>query len=127
MLWHTSAINGYCVAASDDEIGTVCDFLFDDASWSVRWLVVDTGSWLSGRKGLLPPWGSVDANGQHFSVKLTKQQIKDSPQIDTDGPVSRQMETGGSPYRGSGDYVGGYGSTGSGIASPYLGARRREQ
>ena len=65
-----------------------------------------------------------------FAVKLTKQQIKDSPEIDTDRPVSRQMETsvydyyGWSPYWGSGFYMGGYGyMPGSGMASPYLGAR----
>jgi hypothetical protein len=60
MLWHASAINGYAIEASDGDIGTVSDFLFDDASWLVRWLVVDTGNWLSGRKVLLPPsasWG----------------------------------------------------------------------
>ena len=60
MLWNASAINGYVIKASDGQIGTVSDFLFDDASWLVRWLVVDTGNWLSGRKVLLPPpsWGS---------------------------------------------------------------------
>jgi sporulation protein YlmC with PRC-barrel domain len=136
MLWHASAINGYAIAASDGEIGTVSDFLFDDASWSVRWLVVDTGNWLSGRKVLLPPsvLGRIDAKDSVFSVKLTQQQIKDSPEIDTDRPVSRQMETsvydyyGWSPYWGSGFYMGGYGyMPGSGMASPYLGPRRREQ
>jgi PRC-barrel domain protein len=136
MLWHTLAINGYSVAASDGEIGAVCDFLFDDANWSVRWLVVDTGNWLSGRKVLLSPSAllSVDANGHLISVKLTKQQVKDSPQIDTDRPVSRQMETGVydyyglSPYWGSAYYMGGYGYVASsGMASPYLGARRRQQ
>ena len=55
MLWNASAINGYAIAASDGRLGTVSDFLFDDASWLVRWLVVDTGKWLSGRKVLLPP------------------------------------------------------------------------
>ncbi len=55
MLRNASAINGYAIAASDGRIGTVSDFLFDDASWLVRWLVVDTGKWLSGRKVLLPP------------------------------------------------------------------------
>ena len=55
MLWNASAINGYAIAASDGRLGTVSDFLFDDASWLVRWLVVDTGNWLSGRKVLLPP------------------------------------------------------------------------
>ena len=136
MLWHASAINGYAIEASDGDIGTVSDFLFDDASWLVRWLVVDTGNWLSGRKVLLPPsaLGRLYANDRVFAVRLTKQQIKDSPEIDTDRPVSRQMETsvydyyGWSPYWGSGLYMGGYGyMPGSGMASPYLGARRREQ
>jgi PRC-barrel domain len=56
MLKNASAINGYAIAASDGRLGTVDDFLFDDASWMVRWLVVDTGNWLPGRKVLLPPW-----------------------------------------------------------------------
>src|SRR5580658_6958132 len=136
MLWNASAIKGYAIEASDGQIGTVSDFLFDDVSWLVRWLVVDTGNWLSGRKVLLPPsaLGRLDAKEEEFSVKLTRQQVKDSPEIDTDRPVSRQMETsvydyyGWSPYWGTGFYMGGLGYTPrSGMASPYLGARRREQ
>src|SRR5271170_5634505 len=136
MLWHASAINGYAIAASDGQIGTVSDFLFDDTNWSVRWLVVDTGHWLSGRKVLLPPsvLGQLDAKKEEFSVKLTKQQIKDSPEIDTDRPVSRQMETsvydyyGWSPYWGAGFNMGGYGYMPGGVMeAPYLGARRHEE
>jgi sporulation protein YlmC with PRC-barrel domain len=136
MLWHASAINGYAIAASDGHIGTVSDFLFDDASWLVRWVVVDTGNWLSGRKVLLPPsaLGRLSANDRLFAVKLTKQQVKDSPEIDTDRPVSRQMETnvydyyGWSPYWGTGFNMGGYGfMPGYGMASPYLGAQRGAQ
>jgi PRC-barrel domain len=135
MLWNASTINGYAIEASDGDIGTVSDFLFDDASWRVRWLVVDTGNWLSGRKVLLPPsvLGHLNAKDGTLAVKLTKQQVKDSPEIDTDRPVSRQMETrvydyyGWSPYWGAGFYMGGYGYLpGDGIASPYLGARRRQ-
>jgi hypothetical protein len=136
MLWNASAINGYAIEASDGDIGTVSDFLFDDASWLVRWLVVDTGNWLSRRKVLLPlsALGRLYANDRVFAVKLTQQQIKDSPEIDTDRPVSRQMETriydyyGWGPYWGAGFYMGDYGYTlGSAMASPYLGARSREQ
>lgn len=136
MLWNSSAIKGYAIAASDGRIGTVSDFLFDDASWRVRWLVVDTGNWLSGRKVLLPPsvLGQPDPEGEKFSVSLTMQQVKDSPEIDTDRPVSRQMETsvydyyGWSPYWGTGFYMGGYGyMPGAAMASPYLGSRRREE
>lgn len=141
MLWHASEINGYAIEASDGNIGTVNDFLFDDASWLVRWLVVDTGNWLSGRKVLLPPsaLGRLSANNRVFDVKLTKQQVKDSPEIDTDRPVSRQMETnvydhyGWSPYWSTGLYRGEYGILGGNflggptVASPSLESRRREQ
>jgi len=135
MLRQTSKINGYSIAASDGELGTICDFLFDDATWSVRWLVVETGNWLSRRKVLLPPstLRSVDAEARELLVKLTKQQVKDSPQIDTDRPVSRQMETGiydyygWSPYWGAGYGVGAFGFSGAGMASPYLSMRRHQQ
>jgi hypothetical protein len=136
MLRNASAINGYAIAASDGRLGTVSDFLFDDASWLVRWLVVDTGKWLSGRKVLLPPLvlGHPDIKEHEFPVRLTKQQVKDSPEIDTDRPVSRQMETitydyyGWSPYWGTGFYMGGYGYlTGTGTPSPSLESRRREK
>jgi hypothetical protein len=70
------------------------DFLFEDTSWKVRWLVVDTGNWLSGRKVLLPlsALGKPDPSLRQFPVKLTMQQVKDSPDIDTDRPVSRRHE-----------------------------------
>jgi uncharacterized protein YrrD len=117
MLRKASVINGYAIAASDGRLGTVKDCLFDDASWLIRWLVVDTGHWLSGRKVLLPP--SVVGHGKskdvEFPVGLTMQQVKDSPDIDTDQPVSRQTETnihdyyGWSPYWGTGFFMGGQG------------------
>jgi hypothetical protein len=52
----------------------VSDFLFDDVSWLVRWLVVDTGNWLSGRKVLLPAMalGHLDAERREFAVRLTE-------------------------------------------------------
>lgn len=124
MLWNSSGISGYAIVASDGQVGTVSDFLFDDLTWMVRWLVVDTGNWLSGRKVLLPTLalGHPNSKGHQFSVRLTKQQVKDSPDIDADRPVSRQMETniydyyGWSPYWGTGFYMGGYGFVPSGIA-----------
>ena len=86
----------------------VSDFLFDDASWLVRWLVVDTSKWLSGRKVLLPvsALGHLDQKKEQFSVRLTMQQIKDSPDIDADRPVSRQMETHVYDYYGWRPYWG---------------------
>ncbi len=136
MLWNASAIKGYAIAASDGQIGTVSDFLFDDTRWSVRWLVVDTGNWLSGRKVLLPlsALGQPDPQAREFSVALNMEQVKNSPDIDADQPVSRQMETdvydyyGWSPYWGMGLYMGGYGFSGSALVeSSYLESLRRDE
>jgi hypothetical protein len=110
MLWNASAINGYDIAARDGRLGTVSDLLFGDVGWVVRWLVVDTGDWLSGRKVLLPVsvLGKPDPRLRRIPVELTMQQVKDSPDIDTERPVSRQTETdvygyyGWSPYWGAG-------------------------
>src|SRR5665213_2194355 len=116
MLWKASKTRGYAIGATDGSIGTINNFLFDDASWTIRWLVVDTGNWLSGRKVLLPPsvMGHLDADDHEFSVKLTRQQVKDSPDVDTERPVSRQMESGiydyygWNPYWSTGLYMGAY-------------------
>jgi hypothetical protein len=137
MLRNASTIKGYTITASDGHIGTASDFLFEDDSWLVRWLVVDTGHWLSGRKVLLPlsVLGQLDPVAKEFAIRLSKQQIKDSPEIDSDQPVSRQMETdiydyyGWRPYWGTGYYMGGYGGIGGtwGMGmQPYLGSRGRQ-
>lgn len=135
MLWTASGINGYAIHASDGKIGTVSDFLFEDDSWLVRWLVVDTGNWLSGRKVLLPPiaLGHPDPAKNEFPVMLTMKQVEESPDIDTDLPVSRQMEMrvydyyGWRPYWGTGFYMPGYGYAGDNWpGSPSVGTRRRE-
>jgi hypothetical protein len=140
MLHNASKIHGYAIEASDGRLGTVSDLLFDDASWLIRWLVVDTGTWLSGRKVLLPPTvlGHVDEKQKNFSVRLTRQEIKDSPGIDADRPVSRQMEShlydyyGWNPYWNTGLFMGGYGYGYIGgmegaIDAPSPDARRREE
>ncbi|MDA3888776.1 MAG: PRC-barrel domain-containing protein [Allgaiera sp.] len=112
MLWKTSALKGCAIRASDGQIGTVSDFLFDEASWLIRWLVVDTGTWLTGRKVLLPPsvLGHADVVGREFSVKLKRAEVENSPETDTDLPVSRHFESevyrhyGWNPYWGIGAY-----------------------
>jgi hypothetical protein len=95
MLWDASAITGYAIEASDGLLGTVSDLLFEDVGWTIRWLVVDTGNWLPGRKVLLPlsTLGRPDRALRRFPVELTMQQVKDSPDVDTDQPVSRQIES----------------------------------
>ena len=110
MLWNATELKGYAIHATDGPIGVVSDFLFDDASWTVRWLVVDTHPWLADRRILLPPlaFGHPDEGFRQFLVKLTRDEVKASPESYTDEPVSQQMESriyshyGWDPYWGSG-------------------------
>ena len=94
MLQVSSAMKGYAIAAKDETIGTVSDFLFDQTTWTVRWLVVDTGKWLTGRKVLIHPSAidHVDHERRQINVSLTRKQVEDSPDIRQDRPVSQQMQ-----------------------------------
>lgn len=85
---------GFTLAATDGDIGKVEDFYFDDLSWTVRYLVVETGGWLSNRKVLISPESLLqcDWENEKFPVNLTKEQIEKSPNIETNQPVSRQQE-----------------------------------
>lgn len=90
----SKSLTGYSITATDGEMGSVKDFYFDDKTWTVRYLVVETGSWLSGRKVLISPQAvqRADWEAKTFHVNLTKEQVKNSPDVDTDKPVSRQHE-----------------------------------
>ena len=110
----TKELKGYAIDATDGDIGKVDDFYFDDKSWTIRYLVVDTGNWLLGRKVLLSPIavGKADFSSGRFNVTLTKKQVEESPSIDTDKPVSRQHEAYyhdyyGFPYYWNGPYLWG--------------------
>jgi uncharacterized protein YrrD len=82
------------LGASDGEIGHVKDFYFDDQSWAIRYLIADTGSWLPKRKVLIAPhaFGDLYQSGKRLLVNLSRQQIENSPSIESHKPVSRQYE-----------------------------------
>jgi uncharacterized protein YrrD len=115
-----SFFNGFTIEATDGKVGQVTDFLFDDSTWTLRWLVVDTGGWLSGRKILLHPASleKADIALRAFPVKLTKAQVEASPDIQSDEPVSRQMEANLYGYYGYGPVFMNGGYAGNGIALP---------
>ncbi|MBD3257114.1 PRC-barrel domain containing protein [candidate division GN15 bacterium] len=94
MLHSLKILTKYNLLAENGEFGTVNDLLFDDRDWQIRYLVADTGEWLPGRLVLLPPstFGEPDAGAEVFPVSLTKEQVKESPPISTDEPVSRHEE-----------------------------------
>jgi hypothetical protein len=136
MLHVISALKGFAIEATDGRIGTVVDFLFDDRSWKVRWLVVDCGSWLAGRKVLIHP-SAISYAGfeyQRFEVTLTKAQVQGSPALLEHQPVSQQMQSHLYDYYGwdpdwSGSYFGGTmgGMAPSMMAPPSLGAQTRAE
>lgn len=115
MLRSLKALDGFVIAAQDGTVGRVKDIYFDDLHWTVRFLEVDTGGLIDGRRVLIPPPAviAVDWRGSEVSVRLTRQQVQDSPGIDTAVPVARQHEAAlfnyyGYPYYWSGPYVWGY-------------------
>lgn len=94
MLRKAHELIGFTIAATDGDIGHVADFYFDAETWQVRYLVVDTGPWIFGRKVLITPemiehplWEDA-----RLPLQLTKEQIEKSPETDFDKPVSRQHE-----------------------------------
>jgi PRC-barrel domain protein len=80
------------ISAVDGHLGRVHDFLFDDESWKVRYFVVDVSRWFPGRRVLLSPHvaGPIDWDNHTIPVKLTRAEVRDSPDISTDQPVAFQ-------------------------------------
>jgi hypothetical protein len=111
------------IVALDGEVGKIRDIYFDDISWVVRYLVVATGGWLSGRKVLIFPQAVdlIDRKLRTVSVSLTRERIEASPDIDTDKPVSRQHESELNRYYGYSPYWAGSIQWGTGPMPPPAG------
>lgn len=87
-------VNGYHIQAQDDEIGHVEDLIVDDTDWAIRYLVVDTGNWLSGKKVLLAPqWiREVSWDNSRVVVALASDGIRNAPEYDAGQPITRAYE-----------------------------------
>lgn len=109
MLYGADTLKGYKLSSIDGDIGKVEDFYFDDRHWAIRYLVAETGSWLTGRQVLISPYAlrSVIREDEKIAVNLNKSQIEDSPPLDTDRPVSRQLEEAYAGYYGWPTYWSG--------------------
>ncbi len=109
MRHNVKSLTGFTISATDGEIGKVKDFYFDDESLTIRYLIVETGSWLVGRKVLISPRAIVklDWDDRTFVSNLTQEQVRSSPDIDTERPVSRQHEMELYKHYPWGDYYGG--------------------
>ena len=102
MLCDLKGLIGSPVVATDGEMGSVRTFLFDDQSWKVRYLVVDVGNWLKRRDVVLPITAleKPDWANKTCCAHLTKEQVRNSPDVDAEMPVSRQQEIAMRDYFG---------------------------
>jgi hypothetical protein len=88
-------VTGCAIAALDGDIGEADDFLVEQDSWAVRYVIVDTGRWLPGKKVLVSPrWVlGIDWDGRRIHVDLTREAVKNSPKFDPEKTVERDYET----------------------------------
>jgi hypothetical protein len=109
MLTNIAFLKGLAIHATDGDLGTVKRFYFDDETWAVRYLVVETGGWFDGRQVLISPISIIQADwpAKRLDVALTKKQVEDSPDVNTHQPVSRQHEAEYNRYYGYPSYWAG--------------------
>ncbi len=114
MKQNAEKLTGYKMGAIDGELGEVKTFYFDDKTWTVRYLVVETGNWLFGKKVLISPKALLQPNWEErvFPTNLTRKQIEESPDVDTAKPVSAQQEVELYNHYHWGDYWGAIGTSG---------------
>ena len=94
MLHLARKVSGAAIRATDGDIGTLEDFYFEEDRWAVRYLLVDTGKWFSGKKVLISPMSVEGAWGvTGIRVRLNQNQVWNSPEFDPVQPFSRASET----------------------------------
>jgi hypothetical protein len=92
MLRRVDDLLGFTLHATDGDIGRVHDLYFDDQYWTGRYFVAETRHWLPGRRVLLSPASvrRIDWDRREIVVTLSREQIRESPSVDTDKPVAEQ-------------------------------------
>jgi uncharacterized protein YrrD len=93
MIRTATALYGYQLLATDGVVGEVADFLFDDESWQVRYLVIEAGGWLSARRLIAPEAvHQAEWDARRLPASLTKEQVRQSPEYDPARPMTRENE-----------------------------------
>ncbi len=94
MMRSLNRMKGWTVEATDGEVGEVEHFYFDDERWVVRYIVVNTGNWLTGDRYLISPLliDEIDRDEERVRVSVNGRKILEGPTVDTEQPVSRRVE-----------------------------------
>ncbi len=87
-------VTGYAVDGGDDVLGHIADFIVDDETWAVRYLVVDTQTWWSGKKVLVSPQWAREISWKDEAIRtdIPRQVLKNSPEWNAHQPVNREYE-----------------------------------
>ncbi len=93
-LRSSNAVSGYIIQASDGEIGHVDDFIIDDEAWAIRYLIIDTVNWWSGKKVLISPrWiEHVSWEKSEVFVNISRETIKQAPEYKDGSLLTRNYE-----------------------------------
>lgn len=118
MLHYLRGMIGYAIRATDGDLGTFKEIYFDDANWVIRYLIVETSNWLFNRKVLISPvaFGEPEWTSRTLPVHLSREQVRNSPDIDTERPVCRQHEVDLNNYYKWPVYWGDMNGNSSGIS-----------
>lgn len=94
-LRSTKEVSGYNIQATDGDIGHVEDFIADDETWAIRYLVIDIQNWLPGKKVLVSPkWiERINWSESKVFVNITREAIKLSPEYTDESQLTRDYET----------------------------------
>lgn len=111
MLRSINDLHNLVAEGIDGSIGRIADLYFDDQAWTIRFMVVETDAWLEGRKVLISPvaTGEPDWHRSLLPVSVTREQVRKSPDVDSQQPVSRQHEIEHAAYYGYPRHWGGAG------------------
>jgi sporulation protein YlmC with PRC-barrel domain len=93
-LRNTGELHGYHIHGSDGTIGHVHDFIVDDESWAIRFLVIDTSAWWFGKRVLVSPrWAeSVSWDERTIHLDVSREVVQNSPEWTPGAPVNRELE-----------------------------------
>jgi hypothetical protein len=87
-------VRGYHVHGSDEEIGHIEDFIVDDETWQIRYLVINTSNWWVGKNVLVPPFWATRVSWDENMVYLglSREEIRNCPEWNADAAVNRAYE-----------------------------------
>jgi hypothetical protein len=93
-LRSTRHVTGYALMAEDGEVGEVGDFIINDHTWAIEYMLITTGNWWSGKNVLIAPrWTeSINWAESKVFVRVSRDVIKESPELASESLISRDYE-----------------------------------